>query len=246
MTKQPKHWFYVPDIGHKQTTAVLVRDEAVHAVKVLRQKVGDIIGLIDGKGCRATAEIRHIKGAGNKLQVAASVKDTLTFPPPRHKLHLYIALTKAKQMANVFKQATEIGVWEITPLICDYSIAALPAGVIKANWHQDIISAMKQSRNPFLPALHPVSEFTGAVQNAPATGFFGSLERAVESVDEDDLSAAENLSLWIGPEGGFSDAEDRLLRRQGFIPVQVAPWVLRVETAVSASVGWLRGNGLQL
>ncbi|MFW5997105.1 MAG: RsmE family RNA methyltransferase [Lentisphaeria bacterium] len=244
IAKAPKHWFYLPEIGSANETVVLTQDEAVHAAKVLRQKSGDMIGLIDGSGRLANAVIREISGAGKKLLVTASVTAVWTVTPPQCKLHLYIALTKAKQMAQSLKQAVELGVWEITPILCTYSVASTPAGTIKPHWQQDIVSAMKQSRNPFLPVLKPVTTFTEALQTAPAVGFFGDADDEASSRRREEVPDCDRTAVWIGPEGGFSDAEKQLLKDRCHIPVKVAPWVLRVETAVPATIGWLRGRGM--
>ena len=136
------------------------------------------------------------------------------------------------------KSATELGVAKIVPVICRYAVSRPDASAAES-WSQTLVTAMKQSGNPWLPEIGAPIAFSDALSASDEDGFFGAVPR------EDDVQMASlpctpsRLSLWVGPEGGFSSEEEQALRTKGLIPLTVGPWILRVETAVTALLGSL-------
>ena len=151
---------------------------------------------------------------------------------------LYVAPPRNKNMDTVLKSATELGVARIVPVICRYAVSR-PDASAATSWSQTLVTAMKQSGNPWLPELDAPIAFSDALSASDDDGFFGAVPR------EDDLRTSSlpytpsRLSLWVGPEGGFSPEEEQALRTKGLIPLTVGPWILRVETAVTALLGSL-------
>ena len=219
--------------------------ESLHASRVLRLAPGDRLTLMDGRGKTADATITDISKRGNQL--FCHVEEVTEHQPPKYPIRLYIAPPRAKIMELVVRFATEMGVARITPILCRYGVSK-PEGS-KEGCLQTAIVAMKQSRNPWLPALDGPMPFADALKAATECCVLGAVPRqnAPKRLPAQELCQARGIALWVGPEGGFSpDEEERLLAKSA-IPMTVGPCILRVETAVPALLGGLYAllNGSQ-
>ena len=138
--------FYNPNI---ESELILEREEHTHASKVLRKQAGDVIFVMNGKGDLFKCELTQINSKKSQLRII----DKQSFPK-KNKLHLAIAPTKNNNRMEFFlEKATEIGVKEITPILCDRS----ERKVIKAERMEKIIlSAAKQSKSFHLPKFNPM------------------------------------------------------------------------------------------
>jgi 16S rRNA (uracil1498-N3)-methyltransferase len=237
--------FFCPDIPAPGSEATLQGEEAFHAVRVLRLREGDTVRLLDGRGVRAVAEIARLERRGREDTVSVRISQVGRWEPPRVKLHLLVAPPRAKLMAQLVKDATELGVWRITPLLCEFSVAKPEGGGVVEHWRADALAALKQSGNPFLPELDAPRPFAQALRELPAAGVFGDVAAAGGTGSDRPAAASDTgvLPVWIGPEGGFSEGERGALLGRGAVPVQVGSWILRVETAVPAMLGLLLGAG---
>ena len=219
------HVFFTPDISADDY--LLSEEESKHANRVLRLTVDEEVLLIDGKGGEYLARISAM--AGKRMMVNVIQK---TFETARsvHRLHLAIAPTKNIDRLEWFlEKATEIGVDEITPLLCRYS----ERKVIKEDrLERVIVAAMKQSIKSFKPILHPLITFQDFVKQAAEEGRY-----IAHCYDEEKLSlkdvANTNKStvVMIGPEGDFSLEEVALALENGFFGVTLGKERLRTETA---------------
>ena len=231
--------FHVPEIPDAGACLSLPPEEAHHAAKVLRLEVGDALALLDGAGNRAEAAVASVAG-GRHPEVACRVASREAVAPPRLRIRLCVAPPRGKTTALVLRAAVELGVWRITPILCQYSVARPDQD--KASWRAELVTAMKQSGNPFLPALDapcPLAEALVAAKGEP--GVFGAVPGAGDAAVPP-LPREGDVGLWVGPEGGFSPSEETLLRDHGFVPVTVGRWILRVETAVPALLGHMLGG----
>ena len=139
--------FYVPNI---KSTQVLPEEESLHAVKVLRLQEGDDIVIVDGEGGYYTAKITvaHHKRCGFEI-----VSSQSEYGKRNYKLHIAIAPTKNMDRLEWFiEKATEIGIGEITPVICRHSE---PKAVKEERLEKIIVSASKQSIKAYFPRLNP-------------------------------------------------------------------------------------------
>ena len=211
-------------------------EESWHAGKVLRLRAGDAVEVLDGRGQVVQGRLEAWDPQQRHPTLEVAIASRRQAPEPSRKLHLFIAPPKGKLMSQIVRDATELGVWSITPVRCQRSVAdPLGKDVIKA-WGADAVEACKQSGNPFLPAFHPALDFAAALAQAPAAGGFG----AVPEIGDGGIPLPEtgDIAVWIGPEGGFSDEEHAALRQKGYRGITIGRWVLRVETAavVAAAV----------
>lgn len=230
--------FHLPAIPEVDSLVALPSEEARHAATVLRLRVGDCLILLDGAGTVAEAEVAEL-GGGRRPEVVCRIGTRQTLPPPALRVRLYVAPPRGKTAGLVLRLATELGVWRITPVLCEYGVAR-PEGD-KASWRAELVAACKQSGNAFVPELDAPVAFADALAQA-GPGVFGAVPRS-GSPGEKDLPTTGDLGLWIGPEGGFSAAEEEALHARGLVPVTVGRWILRVETAVPALLGYLAARG---
>ena len=227
------HRFFCPDLpADGAEEAVLPEGEARHAAKVLRLRQGDQVLLLNGQGLVCQAEISAV--SRDARSVSCRVQERESHPEPAVRWHLYVAPPRGKTFDLVLRMATELGVWRIVPILCRYGVAR--PDETSASWEQVLVTAMKQSVNPWLPAIEAPCAFRTAVDGASGCGYYGA-------VPSENLTAAQlprektDRCLWIGPEGGFTAEETACLRQAGYQPLTVGNWVLRVETAVAALLG---------
>ncbi|MFO7822108.1 MAG: 16S rRNA (uracil(1498)-N(3))-methyltransferase [Lentisphaeria bacterium] len=244
----PKHNFFCPEIAENgKDTVALAEDESRHALRVLRLNEGDVVGLLDGRGTVAQAEVVRTGGGGRHPVVTAGIIECCKVEPPAVRLELFIATPRAKLMTQVVRQSTELGVSRITPVICEHNVAKPDSGEPKNRWLKEAVVAVKQSGNPFLPRIDGAVSFEDAVKRAPNSGVYGHAggEGAGGLLDGEQAAVPE-IGLWVGPEAGFSQHEVAILEENNYKPVSAGPWILRIETAVPTLIGWLRGRGVNV
>ncbi len=240
MENAPAHFFCetIPDNGD---ICELSPEESRHAARALRVTEGDEIALLDGKGTRAYAEVSQIAGKNKREHLVCEVIHRSCFEPPRAKVNLYVALPRSNRAASIFRQATELGTWKITPIKCSRSVAKPDSARVKTRWHNEAKAAMKQSGNVFLPDINRPLTFEEALRNSEGSGIVGDEESGSETLRLEGESTGW-IEVWVGPEGGFSKSEKESMFRLGLHGVRVSEWTLRVDTAVTALLGWLKGK----
>lgn len=218
--------FYCPDLTPDSKNIQLPDSESVHALRVLRMHPGDPLMLLNGNGLTAQAVISDDSTGKKAVCAILSCENT---PHPKPELHLFVAPPHTKAFDLVLKTASELGVASITPIISQFSIAK-PDGRPDA-WQATLISAMKQSINPWLPRLYEPVSFAKALESCEMPGIFGATPH--HGIRRNQASSSGRaLSVWVGPEGGFSPDEENALLAKEFLPISIGPYVLRVETAV--------------
>ena len=110
--------FYYPNSTENDTTIILGKEESNHIIKVNRKQEGDLINITNGKGCLFTTEISLASSSKCQLKIIKVTKQE----PLNYKLHLAVAPTKMSERYEWFlEKATEIGIHQITPIICNQS-----------------------------------------------------------------------------------------------------------------------------
>lgn len=219
--------FYSDVLTPSSNTYVLPRDESKHIIKVLRKKVGDTIQLTNGKGYLFTATI----ALADSNKCTLSIHTCTYQAPPDHRLHLAVAPTKLNDRYEWFiEKATEIGITEITPILCENG----ERKVIKQERYLRILqSAMKQSLNYHLPVLNSVTPFDLFIkQHSHTTNLFiAHCELDEKTSFKKALETKRDCTILIGPEGDFSLNEIKNARIQGYLPISLGNNRLRTETA---------------
>lgn len=217
------HLFYVPDY----TGGVLSEEESLHAVKVLRLQSGDIIHLLDGKGGMHRAAITFPHPKKCTYQIETSVFE---YGKRDYRLHIAIAPTKNIERFEWFvEKAVEIGVDEITPLLCRYS----ERKILKTDRTEKIIvSAAKQSLKACMPTLNPLTPIHLFLKQTNAEAKFIAHCREEDKAEfRQQIKNQKDICILIGPEGDFSEEEVSQAIAAGFLPVSLGESRLRTETA---------------
>jgi 16S rRNA (uracil1498-N3)-methyltransferase len=218
--------FYNPNINNDSESFSFDKEESKHIIKVLRKKDTDILYVTNGLGDLFKTEITLASDSKCTVRIVEVEKSV----QPKYQLHLVVAPTKMNDRYEWFlEKATEIGVSEITPIICDHS----ERKQIKTERFDKIIqSAMKQSNQYFLPILNePISfkEFM-KVKNDDVK-LIAHCEETNKKTLKEVIKPGVNITLLIGPEGDFSEKEIKLAIENNYIPVSLGNTRLRTETA---------------
>jgi 16S rRNA (uracil1498-N3)-methyltransferase len=219
--------FYQPDINAESKEVIFNKDESRHISKVLRKKSGDELRITNGRGSICTARLTVVE----PKQAIASIQSCKETAPLPYRLHLAVAPTKLNDRYEWFlEKATEIGVSEITPIICEHS----ERKIIKPERFERILqSAMKQSLKAWLPTLNPAISFNDFIttHHRESVTCIAHCEDSEKRSLKQTIKPGEPVVLLIGPEGDFSAAEIKDAVSKGFTEVHLGHSRLRTETA---------------
>ncbi|WP_010134073.1 16S rRNA (uracil(1498)-N(3))-methyltransferase [Ochrovirga pacifica] len=216
------------NIQPKDTTFTFDKDESRHLIKVLRKKEGDLIYVTDGKGNLYTTSI--VVANDKKCNVLVEQVTYKNKNRPYY-LHIAIAPTKLNDRYEWFlEKAVEIGIDEITPIICANS----ERKVIKTERMKKIIhAAVKQSLQCYVPKLNdaiPLEQFL--TQQTATQKFIAHCEdEEQKQYLHKTATPNQDVLVLIGPEGDFSSAEIQKAKTQNYTPITLGQNRLRTETA---------------
>ncbi len=221
-------FFYIETYDASAKTIVLDEDTSRHVVSVLRMQEGEKLNLTDGKGNLISCEISNAHKKHCEVSVLTSV---INHPPAKH-ISIAISLLKNTNRFEWFlEKATEIGVNEIIPLICERTE--------KQKFRYDrmkgiCISAMLQSQQTWLPVLHEPVQFSKMQMDK-----YADYQKLIAHCDEGNKQSISDLHIGtsaqclicIGPEGDFTSSEINLALQNNFTSVSLGETRLRTETA---------------
>ncbi|MGV8945266.1 MAG: 16S rRNA (uracil(1498)-N(3))-methyltransferase [Lutibacter sp.] len=219
--------FYNSEITTNTKQFSFDKIESRHIVRVLRKKEGDKIFITNGLGQLFTSKILF----ANDKKCLVEITHLETQKNDRsYYLHLAVAPTKLNDRFEWFlEKATEIGIDEITPIICEHS----ERKVIKVDRMEKIIhAAAKQSLKFHFPKLNEPVTFNQFI-NSTFSGqlFIAHCEETDKKSLKSELKTGINTTILIGPEGDFSTKEIQQSLDKNFIPVSLGKSRLRTETA---------------
>jgi len=220
-------FFYIADFNSSQKEIVLDEDTSRHVVQVLRMKEEEKLNLADGKGNLITAEIVE----PHKKHCSVKIIDSQYTTRYTRKVTIAISLLKNTNRFEWFlEKATEIGVSEIIPLICERTE--------KQKFRYDrmkgiCISAMLQSQQTWLPVLHEPKQFShlAVEQFDDQQKFIAHCEESGQKNSLSTFKPFNHSTIFVGPEGDFTKQEIELALQNNFIPVSLGETRLRTETA---------------
>ena len=227
--------FYTPDI---ETSHFLSEEESALCVRVSRSDRGDEILLTDGRGTTYYARITNPHPRHCEFEILSQEKQEKT-----HNVYIHVAIAPTKNIERLewmVEKCTEIGVDEITPLLCRFSE--------RKNLRNDrlekiILSAAKQSLTPYLPKLNKLTDFATLMEmygkeakgeRREARGLDKYIAHCYKDEKrelKDALRKGRDVLILIGPEGDFSEQEVEMAIANGFVPVGLGRSRLRTETA---------------
>ena len=217
--------FFTPDLT--EGIYQLPETESKHIIRVLRMEAGDKLFLTDGNGRMIEASIVD---ADPKKCIVKALQITREYNKRSFHLHIAIAPTKNTDRFEWFlEKSTEIGIDEITPLVCSHSERT------KINLDRSkkvLVAAMKQSLKAYLPVLDPPVTFGDFIRGPFHGEKFIAYCAESETVEfaKTYRKDAKTLIL-IGPEGDFTPEEIGSAKKEGFVPISLGKSRLRTETA---------------
>ena len=218
-------FFYEPLIATGMTQFTMSETSSKHCVQVLRMDVGEKVDITNGQGglFHATIQVAHKK---NTLVTIAKAIQT---EHPKQNIQLGISLLKnVVRLEWLFEKATEMGITNITALICERTIHER----FKTERMQQIIqSAMIQSQQTWLPILTEPMPFQQFIEQFTAIQKLIAHCAPLNKTSIKSIEASEDLLLLIGPEGDFTPSEIEAAIAQNFTPIDLGPTRLRTETA---------------
>lgn len=195
-------------------------------------QAGSVITLFNGQGGQFTAVISHME----KKRVLVQIK---TFSPHEAELPYAITLAQAlpegSKMEWIIEKAVELGATALQPLAAQRCVVRLSgerAEKKQQHWQGIIEAAAEQSGRNRLAQLAPLADFSSWIGQSDLHKRILLSPRGEQSLSEwARHHPMQALSLVVGPEGGFTDAEENLALAHGALMLSMGPRILRTETA---------------
>lgn len=212
--------------NNQETEFTLSSEESKHICKVLRKKEGETLNFTDGKGNLLTAKVTTTDMRKTRVEVVSKEQKN-----KQHNYYLHIAISPTKNIDRFewfLEKACEIGIDEITPIICNRS----ERKVIKdERCNRILLSAMKQSLKFHLPKLNDAKILKDFVkQDFDSAKYIAHCEDT-EKTELKNMQKAKKTLILIGPEGDFSQKEIEMALQNNFKAVSLGKSRLRTETA---------------
>ena len=236
--------FYLAPAGSRVIageTIVLTGDEARHAAKAARLRVGERILVGDGRGAIAQAEASQVDPTEVHL-VVVSVTHTEADTPG---LWLIQSLAKSGRDEQAIEAATEVGVTGVTPLQAERCVVRwkgekLDAGVTR--WQRIVTEASKQAIQPHTPRVTApvtIDELAADASSWQLIVLDHRAETRLADVALDVSEEAAPVAVVVGPEGGLSEGERGALEAAGATVAKMGPGVLRTSSAGPIAIALL-------
>lgn len=237
--------FFVEPDQIRDKRIVIRGNDYNHIKNVLRMKIGEELAVsngVDRKEYRCGIEeftddevictLRFIK------------EDGLELPS---KIYLFQGLPKSDKMELIVQKAVELGAFEIVPVACKRCVMKLDPKKERskiARWQAIAEAAAKQSKRRIIPQVHEVMSIRDAIAYAKELdlGLFPyelaeNMAHTRELIDH--VQPGQSIAVFIGPEGGFEEAEIEMAREAGMYPITLGKRILRTETAGFTVLSWL-------
>ncbi len=214
----------------------IMDERAHHLIKVVRLKEGEKLLLMNGEGLIAEAQVHEIRKRDLTVKVLKSI-----LHPKNNFIELALAIPSKDAMEDVLRQAVELGITHIQPLLTSYSEKNFEF----AERHQRIFeSALIQSNNPYFPTVSKTQSFDDFCQKIDKQKtylYFCSRSQSTQLQTTD-----TPMTLIIGPEGGFSLEEEEILQTRANVKfIHLPSYILRTPTAVSCACGLVFASHLK-
>ncbi len=241
------HRCYAPGANLQAAATLDIEgEEAKHALKVMRLRVGDVCEVFNGCGQAATGRIAATSGSSHMTLAELTPLPSM---PPVAGITLALAIPKGSNMDLIVQKAVEMGVQCIIPLITERTIVridAKEAAAKTAKWSRTVLEACKQCGVNTLPVVEQPQSYSSFLQRSDLPTL--KLQCAIvpharpmrELLEAARAAGQSECVLLIGPEGDFSPAEYAAGEAAGYQPTSLGPIILRVETAVFLAVAAAR------
>jgi 16S rRNA (uracil1498-N3)-methyltransferase len=213
-----------------------------YLTRSVRVRVGDALHLLDGRGGLREARVAAVDREGLTAEVLAERAACQHEPA----LVLCVALIPANRWDWLVEKATELGADAIQPLLTARTQVRDPGQDLPdrlERWTRKAMDAVRQCGRPDVPEIRPPQALESLLRehelpDRPVSRLL--LSPRAEPGALSGLPARGELHLLVGPEGGWSPGEERLLQASGAVPLNLGTTVLRVETAALAALAVVR------
>ena len=189
------------------------------------------------RGGQARATLLHVTARGRALELR--IEERSTASPPKPLIHLACALPKGDRQAVLLDMATQLGMTQFTPLVCERGVVK-PGASHAERWRRICLEACKQSRRLYLPVIYPpATPEEVAARTARDTSTTWIAHPAAQSVSVSSAlseGSPADVTILVGPEGGFTEEEVRKTIAAGARPITLGTAILRIETAAVALI----------
>jgi len=227
------HRFFIPADWIVEST-VVITGKPVHQIRnVLRLGAREHISVLDNSGWQYEVELQKVDKTRAEGRV---ISKSPAGAEPRTKITLFQALLKGSNFEFVLQKCTEIGVTGFVPLICEHCVVGVPDNKRLGRWRSIITEAAELSGRGKLPVLQSPTSFIEACKSVSRISLLpwegekvrdiGDVLRSYQKIKKESA-----ISIFIGPEGGFSSHEVEFARSCRIVPVSLGRRILRAETA---------------
>ena len=242
--------FFVEDsqINRETKTVMITGADVNHVKNVLRMRVGEELNVsngVDGKEYRCAIRAFHEAGEpAVECELRFIKEDGVELPA---KIYLFQGLPKADKLELIIQKAVELGVYQVIPVETKRSIVKLDEKKAKAKtarWQQISEAAAKQSKRGIIPQVQEPMSFQKALEMAKGMDLKLIPYELAEGMEKtrsliESAKPGQEIAIFIGPEGGFDEAEVEAAQKAGIEPVTLGRRILRTETAPLAILAWL-------
>jgi len=233
------HRFFVTPTAIQGDAVALDAQTAHQLREVLRLGPGADIMVLDGSGREYQVTITHLSRTGAEGHILSQAPGP---GEPRTHITLYQAVLKGEKFEWLLQKGAEIGISRFAPLLAQRCVTHDRASLDKKadRWRRIIQEAAEQARRARLPALTPPLDLAEACQEAAAEASLAlflwesapgrGLKEALQAW-RSSAAAHGRISLFVGPEGGFTESEAALAEASGARLIGLGPRILRAETA---------------
>ena len=228
----------------------LDEDESRHASGVLRMSVDDVCLAFDGNGGEARCTVARVSKRSVELNIVERLDTDLELSK---KVHFAVALPKGDRQKTLIDFMVQLGVHSFQPLITKRGVAQ-PVDAALVRLRRSVLESSKQcGRNRLMQVLEPVDlgQLVKPVADAASADheknhirvlkLFAHPYGDVKPLNQlhSEAKSAADVTVLIGPEGGFTDDEADSLCAAGWIATSLGPRILRVEVAATHVASWL-------
>lgn len=237
--------FFIEPSGMQDGHIAITGDDVNHIRNVLRMRAGEKIAAVDEAGGRKyLCEIREFTEDSVLCKILSAEEGDTELPA---RIFLFQGLPKGDKMELILQKAVELGCFEVIPVVCRRCVVKLEEKKRKSRverWQAIAEAAAKQSGRRIIPRVHEVMSFSEAL-------FYASdmdvrlipYERAADMAETRRLlksvGPGQRIAVFIGPEGGFEEAEIEEAKKAGAASVTMGRRILRTETAAITMLSWL-------
>lgn len=225
--------YLVPIVPEPGAAVPVAGDEYHHAARVARVRIGEEIELFDGKGANVVAAVETMDHNVLVARVVRNVDERRELPI---ELTVAIAIIQLEKLELVLQKGTELGASRFVPFFADRTEIRRErvAGKLE-RWHKIVVEATKQCGRSIIPAVDKPVDFR-EVLTLPAPRVLYDADSAESAGSLDELAKEKLLTLLIGPEGGWSDAELSAAAASQCLIRHLGRRRLRAETAAIAAI----------